>query len=289
MRRLLVLILIVSGCATTLSHRQTGFAPVPGGRLYYETAGQGRVVVLIHAGIADCTMWDEQFDEFSQQFRIIRYDARGFGKSRTKSVSFSNRQDLADLLRHLGVSNAVIIGLSRGGNIATDFTLEHPEMVEALIVVGAGIGGFDPGPVPAAEQILFSSMETAEKMNDFARIVDLDLQAWVAGPGQPMGRAPVQVRKKVRAMDVANYTRVDGVAKPQPLQPPAIGRLNEISVPTLVIVGDLDTTDSRLAAKRLAHDIPGAKLVVFHGVAHMVNMEKPVEFNETVIGFLRSH
>ncbi len=286
MRRLFALILMAAGCTTTASRPSTGFLAVNGGQLYYEVAGSGRAIVFVHAGIADCTMWDEQFHEFARHYRVIRYDTRGFGRTTTESVSFSNRQDLADLLHHLGVTKAVVIGLSRGGNIATDFTLEHPEMVEALVVAGAGIGGFDSGPMPAVEEKLFAAMEDAEKRNDFARVVELDLQVWVDGPGQPTGRALASVREKVRAMDAAIYTRVDGDAKPQPLQPPAIGRLAEIKVPTLVIVGDLDTSDTQAAADRLARDIPGAKRAAFHSAAHMVNMEQPEEFNQTVLKFL---
>src|SRR5262249_13492382 len=112
-----------------------GFAEVEGGQLYYETAGTGHPLTLIHAGVADGRMWDDQFLTFAQHYRVIRYDARGFGRSRTESVSFSNRRDLYDLLRHLGVEKTYVMGVSRGGQIATDFTLERPEMVDALIPV----------------------------------------------------------------------------------------------------------------------------------------------------------
>src|ERR1043166_5014448 len=235
MKWLVVGMLFCSGCATIKSPMtiKRGLVDVHGGQLYYEEAGTGPALVFIHAGIADCTMWDEQFAFFARQYRVIRYDTRGFGRSKTESVSFSNRQDLADLLRHLGVARATVIGLSRGGMIATDFALEHPEMVEALVLAGSGIGGFDFGAVPAEEAKLFAAMEDAEMKSDVPRIVELDLQVWVDGPGQPAGRAPAAVREKVRAMDTSIHTRKDGDAKPQPLPPPAVGRLAEIRVPTL--------------------------------------------------------
>src|SRR2546421_8761630 len=80
---------------------ETGFVKAPGARLYYEAAGRGHPLLLIHAGVADCRMWDAQFQVFAEQFRVVRYDTRGFGKSLTEDVSFSNRQDVSDLLDHL--------------------------------------------------------------------------------------------------------------------------------------------------------------------------------------------
>ena len=113
---------------------QTGYAPVFRGELYYEVAGQGHPLLLIHAGVADCRMWDAQLDEFTRRFSVIRFDARGYGRSRTEDTLFSNRQDILDLLDHLGVDKTHLIGVSRGGQIAIDFTLEHPERVD----LGAG-------------------------------------------------------------------------------------------------------------------------------------------------------
>src|SRR2546428_12986379 len=94
---------------------ETGFVKIPGARLYYEVAGRGHPLrghplLLIHAGVADCRMWDVQFPVFAEQFRVVRYDTRGFGKSLTEDVSFSNRQDVSDLLDHLGIERTYVIG-----------------------------------------------------------------------------------------------------------------------------------------------------------------------------------
>src|SRR3989304_1406543 len=124
---------------------QTGFVDVEGARLYYETAGTGRYLVLIHAGVADSRMWDDQFLVFADRFHVVRYDTRGFGRSKTEDGPFSNRQDLRELLRHLGIGRSSLCGASRAGQIAIDFTLEYPEMVEALVPVAAGISGYGGG------------------------------------------------------------------------------------------------------------------------------------------------
>jgi pimeloyl-ACP methyl ester carboxylesterase len=270
----------------------TGFLEVPGGQLYYEVAGTGHPVALIHAGVADNRMWDEQFTALADRYRVIRYDTRGYGKTRTEGVEFSNRQDLYDLLDHLDVDKVYVMGLSRGGQIAIDFTLEHPERVAALIPAAAGLSGYDHQPEDSEkaqqETAAFTRMEQLWEAGAHDELQELELQMWVDGPGQPAGRAAPSVRERVREMNAGAYNRGEPEPKPQPLEPPAAGRLHEIRVPTLVIVGDLDTTGTLAMADRMAQAIPRARKVVLPGAAHMVNMEQPERFNEIVLEFLDS-
>ena len=263
----------------------SGLLEAEAGPLYYEVAGEGHSLVLIHAGVADRTMWDDQVEVFARRYRVIRYDVRGYGKSPVGDRDYSNSQDLYELLRHLGVDRAYVVGLSRGGQIATDFALEHPEMMGALILVAAGLGGFEYQP-NEAEIKVFGEMETAWEKGDFERVADLAVEIWVDGFGQPTGRAPAHVQDKVKQMCLSNYSQPQGKGKPVVLDPPAAGRLNDIQVPTLVIVGDLDVPGVQMACEQLAQGIADARKVVIQGVAHMVNMEKPDEFNHLVLDFL---
>ena len=267
-----------------------GFAPVSRGQLYYEAAGSGKPVLLIHAGIADCNMWDEQFILFSQAYRVIRYDARGFGKSCTETAEFSNRQDILDLFDHLDIEQACLIGISRGGQIAIDFALEHPERVSALVAVAAGISGFDYHPDDSEksrrEFELFTHMDELWEHNAFDELADLEVHVWADGPTQPVGRASPSLRQYIQKIVRANYTRQDGQATPIQLNPPAAGRLGEILVPVLVLVGDYDTSGTLAAADKLASDIPHVRKVVFPGAAHLLPMEQSARFNEVVLAFL---
>ena len=214
----------------------SGFAPVFNGELYFEVAGSGTPVLFIHAGVADCSMWDGQFTLFSQYFRVIRYDMRSYGKSHTETTEFSNRQDIVDLFKYLQVEQACVIGISRGGQIAIDFTLEHPECVSALIPVAAGVSGFDHPPVDSEiarkEFELFTHMDELWEKNAFDELADLEAHVWADGPSQPFGRAPSQIRNYIKRIVRANYTRKDGKATAQPLKPPAANRLGEVHVPT---------------------------------------------------------
>ncbi len=266
-----------------------GTVTVNGGELPYEVQGQGYPLVLIHAGVANMRMWDAQVAAFAPYFRVIRYDTRGFGRSRTASVAFSNRQDLAALLDHLGVQRAHVLGLSRGGSIATDFTLEYPERVSALVAVAAGFSGFD-GPVENTAEELALDQRSAEleEQGAFDELAEVELQMWVDGFGRSNGPVDPQVRALVGELNSGNFQRDDGTPTPQPLEPPAATRLHTISVPTLVLWGDCDITDMQVMGATMAREVPNAQHHVFPNVAHMVNLERPEEFNQRVLDFLRS-
>lgn len=267
-----------------------GLAPVYHGSLYFEVAGTGQPILFIHAGVADCSMWEAQVNSFSQHYRVIRYDMRGFGKSRTETTEFSNRQDILDLFNHLGVEQACMIGISRGGQIAIDFTLEHPEYVSLLIPVAAGVSGYDYQPdnsENAKHEIeIFNHMDELWEKKALEELADLEVHVWADGPSQPIGRASSQIRDYMRKIVRANYTRQDGQATPIPLAPLAANRLGEIHVPTLILVGEYDSLATLEVADKLEKEIPGASKAVFLGAAHMLPLEHPVKFNEVVLNFL---
>ena len=274
-------------------HVQTGFAAVNGTTLYYEVAGTGHPFVLAHGHLLDRRSWDDQFSVFAQRYKVIRYDQRGFGDSGlvTKGESYSDRQDLYELMKFLGIESAYIMGVSGGGALAIDFTLEHPEMVDALIPVTAGVSGFHPSEemmkqYPDVVRMYMSLNEAFEK-HDVPRAVGISLELWTDGPGRLPGQAAPNVRERVREMSTRNWERPDDKVQaetpPVPLEPPAIGRLAEIEVPTLVILGELDGPNP---LDQLVTEIPGAKKVVMAGTAHHPFMEKPVEFNQIVLDFL---
>lgn len=270
-------------------HGQKGFAEVNGTTLYFEVAGDGHPLVLNHGGLVDNHSWDDQFDEFARHFKVIRYDMRGFGDSgmiKNGMEPYSMERDLYSLLRFLGIEKAYMLGLSMGGSLAIDFTLQYPEMVDALITVGAGLSGFeedDAEELKAQE----AAMEEAFKSGDIARSVEISLQIWTDGPNRTPQQVDPQVRERVRAMTTHNFERDDDEdVRPQHVEPPAAGRLSEIDVPTLIIVGDQDVEIILTIADTLEKGITGAKKVVITGTAHHLNMEKPEEFNRAVIEFL---
>src|SRR5437879_13455229 len=109
-------------------------------------------MVLIHAGFLDSRMWDTQFQLFSKNYMVIRYDVRGFGRSDIARTKFSDFKDLRGILDHLRVKTASLIGVSNGGRIASDFAVEYPSMVDHLVLVSPGMSGYK-SPCPEEAEL----------------------------------------------------------------------------------------------------------------------------------------
>ncbi|GCF10028.1 alpha/beta fold hydrolase [Dictyobacter arantiisoli] len=264
--------------------KETGFLGHEGARLYYETAGTGYPLLLIHAGIADSRMWDEQVAVFAEQYRVIRYDLRGYGATEVPAGPISNHADAANLLRHLHVEKAHVLGISFGGLVALDFSLAYPELVASLILVAPSVSG----QKPSESELQFSDEENAYlEKGDLAGATELNLRMWVDGPQRTPEQVAPAVRERVHQMQMHAFNiPMPEEAEGIPLTPPAILRLNEIHVPTLLMVGDLDIPARLALVDELASAISGAQQVLISGVAHMVSMEKPEEFNRLVLHFL---
>jgi pimeloyl-ACP methyl ester carboxylesterase len=265
---------------------RSGFVDVPGARIAWRSTGSGRAMIMIHAGIADQSMWDDDIPALTAGHQVVTYDTRGYGATTESPTAFSNRADCIAVLDHLGIDRAVVLGVSRGGHIALDTAIEYPDRIAGLIVVNGGLGGgLETEPTPE-ELALFESEEPLYEARDWAGIADLDVRLWVDGVGQPADRVPLAIRERVRTMSLANYVAEHPEGEPIVLDPPAAGRLADVRVPTLVIVGELDTTGTRAAMNAVAAGIDGARLVIMPGVAHLPNLEQPERFRALVLELL---
>ena len=269
-----------------------GKASVNGAKLYYEVRGAGHPLVLLHEGIADSRMYDDQFHTFAQHYRVVRFDLRGFGQSdlppSDKPVAL--HEDLYGLLAFLGIKQTYVLGMSMGGAIALDFTLAHQAMVDALILVASGVSGYDMTSFEAAYQAIGEEIEEALKRGDYERASELETRIWVDGPERTPHQVDPGVRQRVYEMNLHNYRNMGTVEFPPPqeLDPPAIARLGEVAVPTCLIIGDKDVREMLSITEKLEQGIPGARKIVMHDVAHALNMEQPEEFNRIVLDFLAS-
>ncbi len=264
---------------------RSSIVQINGTRLAYEVAGEGHPLVLIHGGLVDSRSWDDQFDVFAQHYKVVRYDARGFGDSEVPTQPYSDVEDLYNLLTFLHIEKTYVLGLSRGGSVALDFTLVHPEIVDGLVLSNSGLGGYQLSPENNA---LLEEVDAALERNDVAQAVELENRMWIDGPERTPDRVNATVRERVRAMNTHNYILALGkdVASPAEVEPQAISRLAEIHVPTLIVIGDKDVHDFVAMSNLLAQSIVGAKKVVLPNVAHAPNMEEPEVFNQIVLNFL---
>lgn len=263
---------------------EQGYAEVNGARFYYEAAGDGHPLVFLHAGIADRRMWDDQFVAFAERFRVIRYDMRGYGRTAMPAGDFSSSEDVFGLLRHLGVGPAHVVGLSKGGAVALDLTLGHPEAVASIVVANAVPSGFERSDVARRG---WAEGEAAVERGEIARAIEIDLEMWVDGPNRRPDQVDAAVRERVREMTAPTYDVPDDLGHELPLEPRALHRLGEVRAPALIVVSDQDMPEMRPAAELMAAQIRNARMVAIGGAAHMVNMEQPAEFNRLVLEFLR--
>jgi pimeloyl-ACP methyl ester carboxylesterase len=271
---------------------QTGTAYVNGTELYYEVAGTGHPFTLIHGLLLDRRSWDDQFEVFAQQYKVLRYDVRGWGDSAQEEAEppFSPRQDLLDLLQYLNIDKTYLLGLSGGGTLALDFTLEYPDTVDALILVASTPSGYTP-PMTDAIQTFAGRYYGALQQKDIASAVEATVRFWTDGPRRTPEQVDAQARARVTTLSRQQIEQHgDFMAHQQhiiSLKPPAINRLAEIRVPTLIVAGDEDVPEVIEAAGILEQDIAGSQKVVIAGTAHHPHMEKPNEFNRVVMDFLK--
>lgn len=262
---------------------QTGFAHLNGTQFYYEIAGSGPHLVLVHAGIADSRMWDEQFSVLARDFTVVRYDLRGYGQTPMTAGAFAHRRDLAALLQHLDISRTALLGCSMGGAMIIDFALEFPDVVTALIPVAAGISGHKwEGDRPPQWDALVAAYE----QGDLVQASEYEVQIWVDGPHRRPDQVPANLRDLVREMNLIPLAVPEDLGEEQALDPPAINRLHDIYAPTLVIIGELDQPRTLAACAFMARGIPHAETVTLQ-TAHLPNMERPDEFNQIVKAFLQ--
>lgn len=258
----------------------SGFVSVQDGQLYYEVAGEGPAVVLLHGFSLDTRMWDAQMAALTQSYTVIRYDRRGFGRSTLPVAPYSHVADLHTLLAHLQISKAALVGLSRGGSVALEFALTYPTQVEALVLVDSVLGGYRwSDEYRALDKTVWDTARTQG--------IAAGKAAWIAHPIFTPVLEQAAVGAQFRMM-VEEYTGWHFLNRDldQRLDPPAAQRLSEIHCPTLVVVGGRDLPDFQQITDLLYSGITGAQKVVLPGVGHLASMEAAAPFNELVGAFL---
>jgi 3-oxoadipate enol-lactonase len=255
--------------------------------LYVEQAGAGSPVVLLHEGIGDSRMWEPQWDAYAQRYRVVRFDMRGFGQSPPAVGTFSLTGDLVELLDGLELGPAALIGMSLGGSVAMEATIARPDLVSRLVLVGPGLRGFEMTDETKAG---WAEEEAALERGDLDEAVEINLRMWVDGPSRSPDEVDPEVRRKVgemqrRAFELWREAGEDE-GDHQPLVEDWGERLGEISVPTLVVVGELDRPEMHEIADRLEAGIPNVRRETIAGTAHVPSMERPEEFDRLVLGFL---
>jgi pimeloyl-ACP methyl ester carboxylesterase len=262
---------------------ETGYANVNGTRLYYEVAGSGHALALLHGSSSDTRAWDDQFELFARHYRVIRHDMRGHGKSALPTDKpYLHAEDLNALLEHLSVERAHVLGLSSGGGAVIDFALLYPQKTGALIPVSTGPAGFHGG---SSTREIDQAIRDAFRDSGKRAATELAYEHPVFKSALQNPRSAASVK---RCLDEANFWRMGRHDPIKRTEPPQIERLGEIGVPTMVIMGELDIPEMGPATDAIRDGVAGAKKVVMSGCGHMVNLEDPETFDRVVLDFLAS-
>jgi pimeloyl-ACP methyl ester carboxylesterase len=263
----------------------TGRVAIEGGSLFYEAAGSGSTVILIHGGNLDRRMWDPQFELLRKRFRVMRYDARGYGRSSAADQPFSAHDDLAALMRGLHIERASIVGLSLGGRIAIDFALKYPEMVDRLVLAAPGISG--GSWAPSTDTTWLASATAAAERNDSVGVA----LAWLGSDYIRSALHPPERAAWLRQISIENSGYWGGVIRhkgelEQAAKPPAADRLETLRVPVLLMVGGNDTPYIHEVAAAITARVSHVRRVDIPSVGHMLNLEATERFNAELLKFL---
>ncbi|MBX3092074.1 MAG: alpha/beta fold hydrolase [Cryobacterium sp.] len=264
---------------------------VSGATLYYETDGHisSPALLLIHAGVANLRMWDPQIPALARSHFVVRFDTRGYGETESESVPYSNLADAVDILDHLGIARATVIGCSRGGSIALDLALEHPDRVAGIVTVGSGPTGFPEIELTDREDELFDELDALFEAGDWDRLARKEVELWDFGPGRSLRDLDPDFVATAYELNAANVRHAGESPEAIPLDSPAYDRVVDIAVPTLVAVGDHDLSPTLAQYEYLLSAIPGADGCRFPDSAHLPSVEQAADFERVLLAWLDEH
>ncbi|MCL7493146.1 alpha/beta hydrolase [Streptomyces sp. MCA2] len=254
--------------------------------LFWLDTGAGQPLVLLHGGFVDNRMWDDQIPALAARYRVIAPDARGHGRSANATGPFRHTDDLAALLRHLGTGPAILVGVSMGASIAVDTALEHPELVSAVVVSGAGTS--EPNFTDPWTTRTWTAWQSAMAAGDLNAAVEA-FTLFAAGPHRTLDDLHPEVVGRLREMTRSTLSKhtPDEPDLRIPVHDTWI-RAAKIDVPVLAINGAIDSPDHLGMAERLTHTVADGHAISIDQTAHYPNMERPDVFNKALEDFLRT-
>ncbi|WP_066368495.1 alpha/beta fold hydrolase [Herbidospora mongoliensis] len=244
--------------------------------VWFEEAGAGAPVVLLHSGVADARMWDPMWEALTARFRVVRLDFRGFGRSPWAAEKpYTDASDVADVLDSLGVAGAVVVGASHGGRIALELATARPDLVGRLVLLNAGMG------LPATPELkAFSEAEGALiEAGDVAGAVRLNVDTWVGPAAGERERASVSEMQR-------NAFELQLAADPEPEAGHLPIDLSVIAAPAIVVAGAHDLPYFQKTAEVIADGLASAELVVLDWAGHLPAIERPDETARLLLGWL---
>jgi pimeloyl-ACP methyl ester carboxylesterase len=241
----------------------------------YDEAGSGEPLVLLHSGVCDRRMWQPQWESLSQSFRVVRPDLRGFGETPLPPGRFSFVGDVVELLDHLSIERACVVGSSLGGRVALELAVTVPERVKRLVLLCPAFQGLEPTPAAVA----FDEAEDAFlEGGDVDGFVELNVSTWLGPEADERTRDQVRLMQR-RALELQ-------LAAEQGPEPPQLEYVEvdpaAISAPALVVSGRHDMDHFQAIADHLAETMPNARLLRLDWAGHLPSLERPEPVTELI-------
>lgn len=236
-------------------------------------------MLLLHAGVADRRMWDPVWGGLTSSHDVVRVDLRGYGESSTRPDGpLDAVDDVVLTLRALDVPRCHVVAASYGAGVAVELALRAPDVVASLLLCAPG----GELILEATDQLrtFFRAERAALEAGDLDAAVEANLVTWVDGPARRPLEVDAGVREAVRMMQRRAFELTadwDDVPEVE-LEPPALERLGEVTVPTTVLLGGLDVDAIDCAGRHVVQQVAGARLVEWPDVAHLPSMERPDDF-----------
>lgn len=264
-------------------------AAVDGGQIYYETCGPKAgdspdkkvgAIVLIHDGVINSASFDDIWPMLCRDFRVVRYDRRGYGRSPAAKAPYSPQDDLAAVMRAAEMDHASLAGFSFGGGLAVSYAILHPEQVDRLVIAGAAINGFQ-----VSRHFTDRNMHIGLPMifgNFGGVIANARKDPWVIAPGH--GAAKDRAVALIKASPQDFHHQIHDPIRPWPSD---LKRMPDLQLPTLIMTGEWDIPDVHAMAGAAQVLIPGSKRIVVKDAGHLMQLEHPKEVAELIGDFVR--
>lgn len=261
------------------------FAAINGHQIFYTDTGGSAgkpVLVFSHGLLMDHSMFDPQVAALKADYRCITWDERGHGQTATPGSCapfsyYDSADDVVALLAHLGVQQAVLVGMSQGGYLSLRCALTHPEVVRALVLIDTQAMPEDPNLMPHHMAMVQRWVENG--MDDGMAAT---VESFILGEGWEGAAAWKDKWKQVdRANLIQCFTTLgqrDDISQ----------KIAHIHVPALVIHGSQDRAIAPARAQAMAQTLPQSQWVQIAGAGHAPNLTHPEPVNQAITQFLQS-
>jgi pimeloyl-ACP methyl ester carboxylesterase len=269
-------------CAVT-AHAQQSLA-VGDVTLRYLSTGNGPAVVFIHGWAQSLEIWDDQVRAFAPNYRVIRYDRRGFAKSSGYADATADPADVRALLDSSGVQSAILVGLSAGARVAMDVAVAFPDRVRGLVVYGMiPVPGYPPMPDAPRASDMFGEIARRHGMDSVRRAIMASPIPWVPPGREDLTRAIAAALVAYDGRDLLDPRPESGLVPHARWE-----QMRRVRVPTLIVNGDHDLAHALAFAAALERELPNARRAIIKDGGHGAHFAQPEPFNRELRQFFAS-